>query len=67
MESLESEMNFRRQGKPVHITISGGDAEDRYEWAVTITRFLSNQPCMTETRRETSTEHIAVYPDAVND
>jgi len=56
---------FGRQGKPVTITMTGGDPEDRHEWLGKIFRYLSNQPCDINWLNQLDTIHI--YPDAVND
>jgi len=62
-----SDEPFGRQLKPVHIQITGGDAEDREHWMQTIKRFLISQPCDFDATSNTSTKFLTIYPDANND
>jgi hypothetical protein len=58
---------FGRQGKPVNVTITGGDRIDREEWARRIASYLNHQPCWTYRGSSENEEIIAINPDAVND
>jgi hypothetical protein len=57
---------FGRQSLPTVITITGGEAQDRYEMADTIARYLRGRIDI-ETSSIPESQIIRCYPRAVND
>lgn len=60
-------MELPRQLKPVTVTISGGDLEDRHWWATKLNSWLQFQPCETHLGATKEEKMIVIYPTAVND
>lgn len=58
---------FGRQLKPVTVTISGGDPEDRDYWQSNINSYLQHRPCVTLLAKTASNVSIGIFPDANND